>query len=119
MRFCAHPGCGEFVRGGLCANHQAERDERDRRARASSDADRGNASDRGYDGTWQRARSIYLRNHPVCERCEQMGRVKTAALVHHIVPISEGGARLDPRNLASLCRDCHNEVHAGDVWRRT
>lgn len=118
LRFCAHSGCSELVHGGLCARHQAERDERDRKARQQSDAERGNAQERGYDGDWQKVRAMYLRRHPLCERCEQLGRTTPAVLVHHIIPISQGGQRLDTRNLAALCRACHDDVHDGDRWRR-
>jgi 5-methylcytosine-specific restriction endonuclease McrA len=31
--------------------------------------------------------------------------------VHHITPLKQGGARLDPSNLMSLCNSCHNRVH--------
>jgi len=30
--------------------------------------------------------------------------------VHHIIPVSEGGASC-PGNLVTLCRDCHCAVH--------
>lgn len=118
LRFCAHAGCGELVHGGLCAKHQAERDERDRKARQQADAERGNAQDRGYDGTWQQVRKSYIARHPVCQRCEAMGRTTRAVLVHHVVPISQGGARLDPANLQALCAECHDAVHKGDRWGR-
>ena len=32
--------------------------------------------------------------------------------VDHIVPISLGGAELDPDNFRSLCRSCHSKVTA-------
>ena len=35
-----------------------------------------------------------------------------------IVPIRDGGARLDDDNLQSLCRACHDKKSAQDVARR-
>jgi len=84
-----------------------------RKYRDEHDATRGNAQDRGYDGDWQKLRAYYLRRHPLCERCEGDGRTTVAVLVHHIVPISDGGARLDERNLMALCVACHDAKHAG------
>lgn len=59
-----------------------------------------------YDRTWAKVRERKLRTNPRCERC----RVAPAREVDHIVPLRAGGARLDPRNLRSLCVDCHRKV---------
>jgi 5-methylcytosine-specific restriction endonuclease McrA len=39
--------------------------------------------------------------------CLKEGRYTTATIVDHIVPIRQGGARLDINNLQSLCHSCH------------
>ena len=31
--------------------------------------------------------------------------------VHHIIPLAEGGERLDIENLMTLCRECHDRKH--------
>ena len=48
----------------------------------------------------------------------EKGIAKEADLVHHIVPVREGGALLDEQNLMSLCNECHSRIHAhrGDRW---
>lgn len=104
-RPCTWPGCGNLVQSGRCAKHrqQADRELAERR---------GSASARGYDHDWELARRVYLAAHPFCEiavKCNGLPlhrRVATA--VDHIVPISRGGARLDPANLQSACWACHS-----------
>ena len=34
-----------------------------------------------------------------------------ASVAHHVVPINDGGPRLDQANLRALCRDCHEIIH--------
>jgi 5-methylcytosine-specific restriction endonuclease McrA len=41
-------------------------------------------------------------------RCTNCGRQAALLDVDHIVPIGRGGAPLDPTNLRTLCRTCHN-----------
>lgn len=67
---------------------------------------------------WRRLRLWYLSRHPLCEDCEDRGRIRPATEVHHIVPIDScpdvGGKRklaYDPRNLRALCKDCHHAAH--------
>jgi len=43
--------------------------------------------------------------------CEAEGRVTIADVVDHIVPIEDGGARLDVNNLRSLCTKHHEQRH--------
>lgn len=49
--------------------------------------------------------------HPLCSRCQEQGRIVMASVAHHVVPINDGGPRLDQANLRALCRDCHEIVH--------
>ena len=62
---------------------------------------------------WRKLRVMYRRAHPLCEECLKQGRTTPAALVDHIVEIEDGGARLDPENLQSLCFACHNRKTEG------
>jgi len=77
-----------------------------------NDWQRGNAASRGYDHQWQIFRIQWLTANPVCKLCGHI-----AVLVDHIKPIAVGGARLDPTNVRSLCRDCHDIVTAN--YRKT
>jgi 5-methylcytosine-specific restriction endonuclease McrA len=59
--------------------------------------------ERGYAGAWPRVRrAILLRDRYRCWVCG--GR---AGEVDHVVPVSAGGARLDPRNLRAVCKRCN------------
>ena len=76
---------------------------------------RGSPSKRGYDATWRTFRDWFLMNHPLCDICEKEHRITPAEEVHHIVPLIEGGARLDPDNCQALCHSCHSKITAN--WR--
>jgi 5-methylcytosine-specific restriction endonuclease McrA len=55
-------------------------------------------------GAWPRVRREHLLKEPECIAC---GRAKDLE-VHHVLPLSHGGAELDPANLVTLCADpCH------------
>ena len=53
---------------------------------------------------WRRA-SYAARERAgfLCQRCKAEGFTKAAQLVHHVKPVSEGGAKLDEKNLQALC----------------
>lgn len=81
------------------------------------------AKDKDYTRLIHTSRWLYLRRdklnaHPLCERCEENGRVTAATEVHHIIPVENGLTRqekerlmFDPTNLRALCHDCHVKVH--------
>lgn len=48
-------------------------------------------------------------NNTLCAVCLKKGLLVTGAVVDHIVPISQGGARLDDDNFMSMCHKCHNK----------
>ena len=56
---------------------------------------------------WRSTRLQQLRSQPLCEECLRNNRITPATLVDHIIPIKDGGARLDFNNLQSLCQVCH------------
>jgi len=107
IRKCSKMGCMKLTRSRFCEKHTKEFDEKQKTTKHDRDLHRGSSSERGYDKTWQRFRKFYLRRHPICEKCEDYKDLH----VHHIKPINEGGARLDPDNLMTLCRSCHEKVH--------
>ncbi len=63
---------------------------------------RPTATQRGYDYAWRKLARTYIKAHPECAWCGGRG-----ALVDHVVPLTQGGARLDRANLQTLCRPCH------------
>lgn len=69
---------------------------------------RGSASERGYDGEWQKLQKWYRKEHPFCEECERRGYLEPMVYVDHMVPIADAPERrLDKTNLQSLCASCH------------
>lgn len=93
---CCYPGCPVLLDGvgSYCPEHKRKRQHRP------------SSAERGYDNVWRRCRDGYIQEHPVCEGqyvCNGM----PAEEVDHIVPIEEGGERLDHANLQSLCGACH------------
>ena len=116
MRPCAHRGCAGLTRTRYCEAHQGDGKKQADEYRAKVDERRGNAAERGYDSDWMKLRAWYLARHPMCEDCLAEGNVTVATLVHHVVPISRGGARLDERNLRAMCERHHDVAHA-DKWK--
>lgn len=66
------------------------------------------SNERGYDHEWRKFREWYASVVPaICVRCEAALESKLMHL-DHIVPLEQGGARLDPNNVQWLCEGCHN-----------
>lgn len=66
--------------------------------------------------TWRKLRETYMKSHPICERCLEKGKVTPAEDIHHIKsPFRNGvinyGLLLDDKNLMSVCKTCHAEIH--------
>ena len=75
------------------------------------EAERGSASARGYDRTWQKLRLQVLAQEPLCRFCALDGIVTTADVVDHIKAVRDRpDLRLDPDNLRSLCKP-HHDAH--------
>jgi 5-methylcytosine-specific restriction enzyme A len=104
---CRHAGCTTLVDvAGYCAQHHKQ-------ARQQSDARRGSASERGYNGRWQKARATWLSRYPLCAECERSNRVAPASVVDHIVPHRGDQALFwDTENWQSLCKPCHDRKTA-------
>jgi 5-methylcytosine-specific restriction protein A len=58
---------------------------------------------------WIGARNDKRKCNPLCEECLENSLIVPMAEVDHIVPIRDGGERLDPTNLRSLCKSCHSK----------
>jgi len=96
---CRYPGCGQLLRTGeRCALHSAP-----------WGAWRGlSTTQRGLGGDWQRKRKEILeRDHYACQPCVREGRYTYATQVDHRIPRAQGGARLDEKNLESICDRHH------------
>lgn len=67
---------------------------------------------------WKELRRQYLQSHPLCERCEAEGYVRSAIDLHHITPVETGKTKqemerlaFDTNNLRALCIPCHIATH--------
>lgn len=67
---------------------------------------------------WRRLRCLKLSRQPLCEHCQEQGRIRPATEVHHLVPVEQGrnyaekqALAYDLNNLCALCHDCHIAVH--------
>ncbi|GEJ56600.1 HNH endonuclease [Anaeromyxobacter diazotrophicus] len=64
--------------------------------------------------TWRKVRREYLASVGLtCEgRLPQNRKCRALAKqVHHVIPLSHGGAPFDPNNLLALCARCHARAH--------
>lgn len=109
-RPCQRNGCPNITNdpSRLCSVHLTE-------ARHLDDARRGSPSERGYDSRWHKARTAYLREHPLCVGCQEEGRIIAATTVDHIRP-HRGDYDLmwDESNWQSLCTWHHNVKTASE-----
>lgn len=62
-----------------------------------------------YPRNWRSLRRSILERDGY--RCRNCGRRRGELHVHHVVPLSNGGANV-PGNLIVLCRGCHERVEA-------
>ena len=63
---------------------------------------------------WRRLRKIIIQLEPLCRWCNEEGKVVPAQMVDHIIPIKQGGEKLDRANLQPLCNRCHAQKSAWD-----
>ena len=100
---CAYPGCPELVEQGYCEMHKKKRDQE------YNKYGRDEFTKFFYKSKeWLILRAQQLKLQPFCEECLKQGKVKRAKIVDHIIPIKQGGAKLDLANLQSLCWSCHS-----------
>ena len=60
---------------------------------------------------WHRMRARQLRDSPTCAYCAEIGQLTAASVVDHIIPHRGNEALFyDPKNLQSLCKQCHDSV---------
>lgn len=80
---------------------------------------RKSKSQRGYTSAWDRARAGYLRSHPYCVHCQQLGRVVPSQEVDHIIP-HRGDMKVfwDRSNWQALCNPCHSRKTQREVNAR-
>ncbi|WP_366146335.1 HNH endonuclease signature motif containing protein [Limnohabitans sp.] len=100
---------------GYCAAHRSLVHRDYGRARRSFDTEVGFYQ----SANWRRLRASFLRLHPLCRVCAARELTVAATVVDHVLPIKDGGARLDAANLQALCVPCHNRKTAAETWGRS
>lgn len=62
---------------------------------------------------WKKTKALALSvNYGLCQHCLKNKKIKTAEMVHHIIPIKEDwNKRLELSNLIALCNQCHNSIN--------
>lgn len=95
---CAEPRCPELVGRGesRCPTHA-------RAKQQAYDRSRGTAAERGYDAGHRKWRAAILARDPICKACHR----ERSTFADHIVPLNQGGAKLDLANGQGLCSHCH------------
>ena len=87
-----------------------------REVNQESDARRGSAASRGYDGRWAKASRTFLSRNPLCAYCALRGFVTAAACTDHLYPhrwpIYEGVFWRTEWWVAS-CNECHSGFKQG------
>lgn len=80
--------------------------------------ERENSNSEFYNSrAWRKARKLYLQKNPLCVECEKDGMIVPATVVDHIVPINQGGDKLNESNFQSLCQHHHNSKSAREASR--
>ena len=105
-RPCKYNGCPKLTdhKSGYCEEHRKDMQQHyERFARGYNHRER-------YGGAWKKIRDKYIKAHPLCERCIAEKRATVATLVHHKMPLTNGGTN-DESNLMSLCVSCHERIH--------
>jgi 5-methylcytosine-specific restriction protein A len=107
---CKELGCkNRFtdLRESYCLEHRRARQQQyDRTERDPEIVKFYNSSE------WKAARRQQLNAHPLCQVCLKQNVIKGATTVDHIIPIDQGGEKLDPNNFQSTCASCHASKHA-------
>ena len=109
---CSYPGCSALVSGtrGRCDVHKDDWKKRHEKQREQSHK-------RGYDYEWRKAKTAFLKDHPLCEcdTCKSLPppRRKRATAVDHITP-HRGDKVLfwDRRNWKAMSHTCHSRKTA-------
>ena len=103
LKPCAVNGCPNLTDKTYCEFHRKQKNI------SYSRFDRDKDMQAFYKSkAWRNLRYQYLEAHPICEECEKNGKLTSAIIVDHIVPIKSGGEPLDVANLQALCWSCHS-----------
>ena len=104
---CKKPGCPYTTTERYCHMHRHYRTPR------RKDNQRPSSAQRGYTWAWQKARRLFLKDHPLCNHCLEVERTTAATVVDHIEPHCGDPMRFwDRSNWQALCKRCHDRKTA-------
>jgi len=101
---CAYPNCPNLTHDRFCEQHKQTENRRYNKYQ------RNPAINKRYGKEWKRISKAYRQAHPLCELCQEAGRITRAECVHHKKKIADGGGN-DYDNLQALCLACHSRIH--------
>lgn len=104
LRPCKHPGCPELTRDGWCPAHKPKHQRRESVEYHS-----------WYNkDIWKHElRPAQLLREPFCRECAKRGIRTRATVVDHVIPFrGDWLLFVDPNNLQSLCKTCHDRKTA-------
>ena len=80
--------------------------------------DKRSAHERGYGARWRKARLLFLQANPLCQYCQEDGRIEPATVVKHIIP-HKGDQELfwDTSNWQAVCKEHHDSTIAREESR--
>ena len=101
------------VCGALTNNKERYCDAHLKQRQQQTDERRGTPTERGYDSRWQKARLLYLSEHPLCVMCLAHDTVTAGTTVDHVIP-HKGNQELfwNESNWQTLCTSCHSKKTA-------
>lgn len=106
LQLCAHPGCPEVVKGGLCTNHARER----------NTINHNPAWMKFYNTlAWKRRRAEQLAREPWCSDCLESGVYTPATDADHKEPHRGDPVKFFKGELQSLCHSHHSAKTAVEV----
>ena len=118
LRPCRQPGCINLVPYGYCEEHKRiiskEEIEKSKQCLRNLDKKKDPKEIKFYTSRpWIKTSKLYRLKHPLCERCEDRGIIKSSNMVHHKTELREiwkmKGNPLSWRFLQALCNSCHME----------
>ncbi len=75
------------------------------------------ANQRFYNSqVWRKLSAQYKYANPLCVNFDECGGV--AEVTDHILPIRDGGGKLDWNNLQSLCKKCNYKKTGQQRWKQ-
>lgn len=116
---CNHAGCKNLIEytQNYCDKHSKDKVE------TSLYAYRKNTGGKYFkfyrSKSWINLSYLYRLKNPCCEKCLELGLIRKADVVDHIIEIRDDyEKRLDETNLMSLCHSCHNKKTAKEKKKR-